>query len=52
MGVRSFIRRFRSAITGRFVTKSYAERHTGTTVSETQETRIDHPQRKRRASHD
>jgi hypothetical protein len=35
MGVRRFIRRFRSAITGRFTSKRYALRHPDITIAET-----------------
>lgn len=35
MSIRHVWRRFRSAITGRFVTQRYAQKHPDTTVSET-----------------
>jgi hypothetical protein len=35
--LRRVLRRFRSAITGRFVTRSYAEEHPDTTVGEVDE---------------
>jgi hypothetical protein len=35
MGLRRVIRRFRSAITGRFTSKAYADAHKRTTVAET-----------------
>lgn len=35
--LRNILRRFRSAITGRFVSRAYAEEHPDTTVAETDE---------------
>lgn len=35
--LRNALRRFRSAVTGRFVTRRYAEEHPDSTVSETDE---------------
>lgn len=37
MGLRTLLKRFRSAITGRFVSRKYAERNPKTTVEETVE---------------